>query len=66
MPNLTGRGGAEVCVVVSRQRQGQVYLCDTTNLGSSAHRRHHISEGCPGKKIGKGIMLMLQQHRTNL
>lgn len=49
LPNHTRRGGAEVCVVLSSQRQGQVYLCDTANLGSSAHSRHHISEGGAGK-----------------
>lgn len=37
LPHLTRRGGSEVCVVVSGQHQGQVYLCDTANLGSSAH-----------------------------
>lgn len=49
VPNLTRRGGSEVCVVISGQHQGQVYLCDTANLGSSAHSRHHVSEGCPGR-----------------
>lgn len=49
VPNLTWRGGSEVCVVISGQHQGQVYLCDTANLGSSAHSRHHVSEGCPGR-----------------
>lgn len=37
VPHLTRRGGSEVCVVISGQHQGQVYLCDTANLGPSAH-----------------------------
>lgn len=49
MPHVTGRGGPEVRVVVSGQRQGQVYLCDATNLGSSARCRHHVSEGRSGR-----------------
>lgn len=48
VPHLTRRGGSEVCVVISGQHQGQVYLCDTANLGSSAHSWHPVSEGCPG------------------
>lgn len=48
MPQLTGRGCSEMCVVISSQHQGQVYLCDTANLESSAHRGHPVSEGCPG------------------
>lgn len=37
-----------MCVVISGQRQGQVYLCNSANLGPSAHNRHSDSEGCPG------------------
>lgn len=48
MSDVTRRDGPEVCVVISGQRQGQVYLCDTADLGSSAHSRHPVSEGCPG------------------
>lgn len=46
--DVTRRDGPEVCVVISGQRQGQVYLCDTADLESSAHSRHPVSEGCPG------------------
>lgn len=49
--NFARRGGSEVCVVISGQHQGQVYLCDTANLGSSAHSRHHISKGGPGRTL---------------
>lgn len=53
VPNLAWRGGAEVCVVISCQRQGQVYLCDTANLGPSAHSWHPDSESCPGNFVDK-------------
>lgn len=53
MPHLTWRHGPEVCVVVSCQRQGQVYLCDAANLGPSARRRHPVSESCSGNFLGK-------------
>lgn len=48
VPQLTWRHGPEVCVVVSRQRQGQVYLCDAADLGPSARRRRPVSESCAG------------------
>lgn len=64
VPHLTRRGGSEVCVVISGQHQGQVYLCDTANLGSSAHRRHPVSEGCPGRfqhKLRNQVHVNLQR-----
>lgn len=48
MPHSSGGGRPEVCVVFSGQRQGQIYLCDTANVGPSAHSRHPVPEGCPG------------------
>lgn len=36
VPHVAGGDGSEVCVVISGQHQGQVYLCDAANLGSSA------------------------------
>lgn len=47
--HVTRRGGPEVRVVIGGQRQGQVYLCDSTNLESSARCRHHVSEGRSGR-----------------
>lgn len=51
MPHLTWRHGPEVRVVVSRQRQGQVYLCDAADLGPSARRRRPVSESRSGDSL---------------
>lgn len=51
VPHLAWGGGAEMCVVISCQRQGQVYLCDTADLGPSAHSRHPHSESCAGNLV---------------
>lgn len=53
VPHLARRDGSEVRVVISCQRQGQIYLCDTANLGPSAHRWHPDSESCSGNFLDK-------------
>lgn len=70
VPRLTRRDDSEVCVVICSQRQGQVYLCDTANLGSSARSGHPVSEGCSGNFQAKledqaGSCPFCQQNCTN-